>query len=54
MFMMTSAVALFTERSCKNLYFLGTCYSDNALYKTQFAGAGIFQRLPLVATTWTN
>jgi arginyl-tRNA--protein-N-Asp/Glu arginylyltransferase len=41
MFMMTSAVVLFTERNCKNLY-LGTCYSDNALYKTQFAGAEFF------------
>ena len=41
MFMMTTAVALFAERSCKNLY-LGTCYSDNALYKTQFAGAEFF------------
>jgi arginyl-tRNA--protein-N-Asp/Glu arginylyltransferase len=41
MFMMTSAVALFAERSCKNLY-LGTCYSANALYKTQFAGAEFF------------
>jgi len=41
MFMMTSAVALFAERGCKNLY-LGTCYSDNALYKTQFAGAEFF------------
>ena len=41
MFMMTSAVALFAERSCKQLY-LGTCYSDNALYKTQFAGAEFF------------
>ena len=41
MFMMTSAVALFAERSCRNLY-LGTCYSDNALYKTQFAGAEFF------------
>jgi arginyl-tRNA--protein-N-Asp/Glu arginylyltransferase len=41
MFMMTSAAALFAERGCKNLY-LGTCYSDNALYKTQFAGAEFF------------
>src|SRR5882757_5401148 len=41
MFMMTSAAALFAERSCKHLY-LGTCYSDNALYKTQFAGAEFF------------
>ncbi len=41
MFMMTSAVALFAERGTKNLY-LGTCYSDSALYKTQFAGAEFF------------
>ncbi len=41
MFMMTSAVALFAERSVKQLY-LGTCYSDAALYKTQFAGAEFF------------
>jgi len=41
MFMMTSAAALFTERGFKHLY-LGTCYSQNALYKTQFAGAEFF------------
>jgi len=41
MFMMTSAVALFAERGFKHLY-LGTCYSRNALYKTQFAGAEFF------------
>ncbi len=41
MFMMTSAVALFAGRSCRHLY-LGTCYSQNALYKTQFAGAEFF------------
>ena len=41
MFMMTSAVALFRERRCRRLY-LGTCYSHNALYKTQFAGAEFF------------
>lgn len=41
MFMMTSAVALFAERGAKHLY-LGTCYSDAALYKTQFAGAEFF------------
>ena len=41
MFMMTSAVELFSQRGVKNLY-LGTCYSDNALYKTQFAGAEFF------------
>jgi arginyl-tRNA--protein-N-Asp/Glu arginylyltransferase len=41
MFMMTSAVALFAERGAKHLY-LGTCYSDAALYKTQFTGAEFF------------
>ena len=41
MFMMTSAVELFAGRGCKNLY-LGTCYSESALYKTQFAGAEFF------------
>ncbi|MEI8290670.1 MAG: hypothetical protein WCH99_14475 [Verrucomicrobiota bacterium] len=41
MFMMTSAVALFAERGTKQLY-LGTCYSEAALYKTQFAGAEFF------------
>lgn len=41
MFMMTSAVAQFAERGVKHLY-LGTCYSDSALYKTQFAGAEFF------------
>ena len=41
MFMMTSAVSLFAERSLKHLY-LGTCYSQTALYKTQFAGAEFF------------
>jgi len=41
MFMMTSAVGLFAERGVKHLY-LGTCYSQTALYKTQFAGAEFF------------
>jgi arginyl-tRNA--protein-N-Asp/Glu arginylyltransferase len=41
MFMMTSAVALFAEKGVRHLY-LGTCYSRNALYKTQFAGAEFF------------
>lgn len=41
MFMMTSAVVLFAERGFRHLY-LGTCYSNNALYKTQFAGAEFF------------
>jgi hypothetical protein len=41
MFMMTSAAAFFAERNRRHLY-LGTCYSQNALYKTQFAGAEFF------------
>ena len=41
MFMMTSAAALFAERKCGHLY-LGSCYSANALYKTQFIGAEFF------------
>jgi len=41
MFMMTSAVALFAGRGVKHLC-LGTCYSQTALYKTQFAGAEFF------------
>ena len=41
MFMMTSAVALFAERGVKYVC-LGTCYSQTALYKTQFAGAEFF------------
>src|SRR6202142_72229 len=41
MFMMTSAVELFAERGFKQLY-LGTCYSQTALYKIQFAGAEFF------------
>lgn len=41
MFMMTSAAVEFAARGIKHLY-LGTCYSENALYKTQFAGAEFF------------
>ncbi len=41
MFMMTSAVALFAGRGVKHLY-LGSCYSESALYKTQFGGAEFF------------
>jgi arginyl-tRNA--protein-N-Asp/Glu arginylyltransferase len=41
MFMMTSAAELFAGRGLKHLY-LGTCYSDKALYKTQFAGVEFF------------
>ena len=41
MFMMTSAVEFFAGQKLKHLY-LGTCYSQNALYKTQFKGAEFF------------
>jgi leucyl-tRNA---protein transferase len=41
MFMMTSAVELFAGRGFRHVY-LGTCYSQNALYKTQFGGAEFF------------
>jgi arginyl-tRNA--protein-N-Asp/Glu arginylyltransferase len=41
MFMMTTAVRLFAERGFQFLY-LGSCYIESALYKTQFAGAEFF------------
>ncbi len=41
MVMMTTAVSLFVERGFQFLY-LGSCYVQNALYKTQFAGAQFF------------
>jgi arginyl-tRNA--protein-N-Asp/Glu arginylyltransferase len=41
MFMMTSAVELLKEHGFQHLY-LGSCYSRNALYKTQFVGAEFF------------
>ena len=41
MYMMTTAVTYFAESGFRYLY-LGTCYSRNALYKTQFAGAQFF------------
>ena len=41
MFMMTSAVEFFKERGCEFLY-LGSCYTQNALYKTQFTGVEFF------------
>ena len=41
MFMMTTAVTLLAERGFRFLH-LGSCYSQNALYKTQFAGAEFF------------
>lgn len=41
MYMMTRAVAWFADAGFEYLY-LGSCYSKNALYKTQFAGAEFF------------
>lgn len=41
MFMMTSAVDYFSRKNYNCIY-LGTCYSRNALYKTQFTGAEFF------------
>ena len=41
MFMMTTAVRLFADRGIRHLH-LGTCYSQSALYKTQFAGTEFF------------
>jgi hypothetical protein len=41
MFIMTSAVEMFAKMGVKRLY-LGTCYSREALYKTQFSGAEFF------------
>jgi arginyl-tRNA--protein-N-Asp/Glu arginylyltransferase len=41
LFMMTTAAKLFAERGCGQLY-LGSCYSNSALYKTQFAGFEFF------------
>ena len=41
MYLMTSAVLRFAEQGFRYLY-LGSCYLENALYKTQFAGAEFF------------
>jgi hypothetical protein len=41
MHMMTTAVELFRKKGLRYLY-LGSCYSQNALYKTQFNGAEFF------------
>ena len=48
MHMMTSAVELFCRKSCDYVY-LGSCYSQNALYKTQFAGSEFFN-----GTQWSH
>ena len=41
LFMMTSATVHFAQENFAHLY-LGTCYSERALYKTQFAGVEFF------------
>lgn len=41
LFLMTSAVEFFAAGGYRHLY-LGTCYSERALYKTQFAGVEFF------------
>jgi hypothetical protein len=41
LFLMTSAVQHFAETQLDYLY-LGTCYSERALYKTQFSGCEFF------------
>lgn len=48
MYMMTSAVDFFRQQHFKYLY-LGTCYSSNALYKTQFSGFEFFNGF-----SWSN
>jgi arginyl-tRNA--protein-N-Asp/Glu arginylyltransferase len=47
-YMMTSAVTEFARLKTRHLY-LGSCYSENALYKTQFAGAEFFNGF-----TWSH
>lgn len=44
MFMMTSALAHFAALGFEHIY-LGSCYSKNALYKTQFAALEFFNGL---------
>lgn len=41
MFMMTSAVDFFSKEGWRYVY-LGSCYSQNAFYKTQFSGSEFF------------
>lgn len=41
LYIMTSAVRFFAEQGFEYLY-LGTCYSERALYKTQFSGCEFF------------
>ena len=44
LFLMTAAVEFFRDAGFGHLY-LGTCYSERALYKTQFAGIEFFDGL---------
>lgn len=48
MYMMTRAVSVFSELGFSHLY-LGTCYSERALYKTQFPGVQFFN-----GNTWSD
>jgi hypothetical protein len=41
LFLMTTALNYFQEQNYAHIY-LGTCYSERALYKTQFAGVEFF------------
>jgi arginyl-tRNA--protein-N-Asp/Glu arginylyltransferase len=41
LFLMTAAVEFFAAQKFQHVY-LGTCYSERALYKTQFAGVEFF------------
>ena len=41
MYMMTTAVDYFSQQAYESIY-LGSCYSKNALYKTQFRGVEFF------------
>ena len=41
LFLMTTAVEFFAAQNFQHLY-LGTCYAERALYKTQFAGVEFF------------
>ena len=41
LFLMTTAVEFFAAQKFQHLY-LGTCYAERALYKTQFAGVEFF------------
>ena len=44
LFLMTTAVEFFAAQKFSHVY-VGTCYSERALYKTQFAGVEFFNGL---------